>query len=97
MTFVPGDPVRVIDAWPEAAGPVHIRTPHYIRGASGVVTRRLGDFPNPEDLAFGRPAALTPLYHVQFDLLALWPPGEPGSNAPDTLLVEIFDHWLVAR
>ena len=27
-----------------------------------------GDFGNPEDLAFARPAAKLPLYHVRFDL-----------------------------
>ena len=37
-------------------GPVHIRTPHYVRGVMGEVVRHLGDFPNPEDLAFARPA-----------------------------------------
>ena len=55
--FAAGDTVRVKDAWPEARGPVHIRTPHYVRGVTGEVVRHLGDFANPEDLAFRRPAA----------------------------------------
>ncbi len=54
--FAAGETVRVKDQWPEAAGPVHIRTPHYMRGVVGEVVRHLGDFPNPEDLAFARPA-----------------------------------------
>ena len=48
-------------------GPCHIRTPHYLRGRSGTVVRHLGDFPNPEDLAFARPAPRLPLYHVAFE------------------------------
>ena len=53
--FAAGDRVRVKDDWPERRGPCHIRTPHYLRGRSGVVERPLGAFPNPEDLAFARP------------------------------------------
>ncbi len=85
-----GTAVRVKDDWPETHGPVHIRTPHYLRGKPGRVVRRLGAFPNPEDLAFGRPAARVPLYHVAFDATAIWP--EPRHR--DTLLVEVFEHWL---
>lgn len=90
MKFNPGDVVRVKDDWPETRGPCHIRTPHYVRGLSGKVVQYLGDFPNPEDLAFGRKAAHRPLYHVQFDREAIWktPPGD------DKVLVEIFGHWL---
>ena len=36
-------------------------------GTTGRVVRHLGDFRNPEDLAFARPAATLPLYHVAFD------------------------------
>jgi hypothetical protein len=88
--FAPGDIVRVKDAWPEAAGPAHIRTPYYIRGVAGEVVRHLGDFANPEDLAFRRPAERRPLYHVCFRKGAIW----PESHADDELLVEVFEHWL---
>ena len=54
--FAAGARVRVKDDWPETRGPVHIRTPHYLRGMRGTVVRGLGAFPNPEDLAFARPA-----------------------------------------
>ena len=84
-----GARVRVRDAWPELDGPAHIRTPHYPRGRTGTVFRHLGDFANPEDLAFNRPAAPLPLYHVGFGLEDLW--GEAGQ---DTLLVEIYGPWL---
>jgi nitrile hydratase len=88
--FANGDTVRVRDDWPETRGPVHIRTPYYVRGMQGTVVRHLGDFPNPEDLAFGRPADRRPLYHVRFQKGAIWPERKPD----DELLVEIFEHWL---
>jgi hypothetical protein len=88
--FAPGAHVRVKYDWPETRGPVHIRTPHYLRGMQGIVTRQLGAFPNPEDLAFARPAERRPLYHVVFDQTAVWQEGLAG----DELLVEIFEHWL---
>ena len=88
--YPPGASVRVRDDWPEARGPAHIRTPHYLRGKPGTVVRQLGAYPNPEDLAFARPAENKPLYHVSFLQDALWPDGRGG----DTLLVEIYEHWL---
>ncbi|MCX7933404.1 MAG: nitrile hydratase subunit beta [Rhodovarius sp.] len=90
--FAPGQRVRVRPVWPEALGRLHLRTPHYLRGRTGVIDRCLGRFPNPEDLAFRRPAAERDLYHVLFDQRAIWPEAAPG----DTLLVEIFEHWLEA-
>ena len=90
MMFEPGTSVRVKDDWPETRGRVHIRTPHYIRGMQGTVVRQLGAFPNPEDLAFARPAATRMLYHVRFDQPAVWEEGRAG----DELQVEIFEHWL---
>jgi nitrile hydratase len=88
--FAPGAPVLVRNDWPETRGPVHIRTPHYLRGRRGRIVRKLGAFPNPEDLAFGRPAATVPLYHVAFDPASVW----PDAQHRDELLVEIFEHWL---
>ena len=88
--FTAGATVRVKDDWPERRGPCHIRTPHYIRGRTGTVVRPLGSFPNPEDLAFARPAARVPLYHVAFPRREIWPEG----TGQDELVVEIFEHWL---
>ena len=51
--------------------------------------RRLGSFPNPEDLAFARPAAPRDLYHVSFDMRELWPEG-----GGDEVVVELYEHWL---
>jgi hypothetical protein len=90
--FPPGSNVRVKDDWPETRGPVHIRTPHYVRGMQGTVVRYLGSFRNPEDLAFARPAPPRALYHVRFDQPSVWQEGRSG----DELLVEIFEHWLEA-
>ena len=86
-----GAKVRVRDDWPEARGPCHIRTPHYLRGREGTVVRHLGQFANPEDLAFARPAAKLDLYHVAFRPATLWP--DAGG---DEVLVEVFGPWLEA-
>jgi nitrile hydratase len=82
--------VRVRNDWPEQRGPVHIRTPHYLRGLEGRVVRRLGEFPNPEDLAFARPAERRALYHVAFDPRSIWPDARGG----DEIVVELYEHWL---
>ena len=88
--FAPGARVRVRNDWPETRGPAHIRTPHYLRGMPGTVARTFAAYPNPEDLAFGRPALPRTLYHVAFDQPAVWQEGKAG----DELLVEIYEHWL---
>jgi nitrile hydratase subunit beta len=88
--FAPGARVRVKNDWPETRGPVHIRTPHYLRGMPGTVVRPLGRYPNPEQLAFARPAEDRRLYHVAFNQPAVWQEGQAG----DELLVEIYEHWL---
>lgn len=90
MSLLAGSCVRVDDRWPERHGPVHIRTPHYLRGHKGRIVRHLGDFADPEQLAFGRPAQRRALYHVAFDARGLWADAEPAE-----ILVEIFDHWLI--
>jgi nitrile hydratase len=90
VTLAAGTRVRVRPDWPETRGPCHIRTPHYLRGETGTVLRHLGDFPNPEDLAFARPAAVLPLYHVRFALPSLFAEGAAG----DEVVAEIFGPWL---
>jgi hypothetical protein len=88
--FAPGTRVRIRNDWPETRGPVHIRTPHYVRGAHGTIVRALGAFHNPEDLAFARPAPPRALYHVRFEQPPIWQHGQAG----DDVLVEIYEHWL---
>lgn len=90
MSFAPGARVRVKAARPERSVRIHLRTPHYLRGRVGTVLRPLGRFPNPEALAFNRPAEPRALYHVLFEQQPVWGEGERG----DELLVEIFEHWL---
>ena len=98
VAFAPGSRVRVRNDWPETRGPVHIRTPHYVRGALGTVVRSLGAFRNPEDLAFARPAPPRALYHVRFERAPIWHDGHAGDDGRDhpgdDLLVEIFEQWL---
>ncbi len=93
MRFQAGAPVMVRDDWPEARGPAHVRTPHYLRGRPGTIIRYMGRFADPERLAFGRPADLRALYHVAFDHAAVWDNGE----ADTTLMVELYEHWLEPR
>jgi Nitrile hydratase beta subunit, C-terminal len=87
--LVPGDRVRVRDDYP----PGHIRTPVYIRGREGVVTRALGVFANPEILALGRDGLpKKALYEVRFKQRDLWP--DYAGPASDTLDIDIYEHWL---
>lgn len=89
MSLEAGAAVRVRDDWPERDGPVHVRTPHYVRGRRGTVLRPLGAFPDPGDIAFARQPAIRRLYHVAFPLRDLWP-----DATGDELIVEIYEHWL---
>jgi len=89
--FQPGDKVRV-DAREQ---PGHVRTPHYVRGKTGVVERIVGSFPNPEQLAYGLPGLpYKVLYRVNFRQSDLWQDYE-GAN-DDSLEIEIYEHWLDA-
>lgn len=87
--FQPGDRVTVllVDV------PGHVRTPWYIRGRTGTVERCCGAFPNPEELAYGRPGLpAQPLYRVQFKQSEIWP--DYAGPAHDTIDIEIYQHWL---
>ena len=87
--FAPGDRVSVRRAWP----PGHVRTPAYIRGHVGVIERRIGAFPNPEELAFRRPGLPAPtLYRVRFRQAEVWP--DYAGPAGDTIEIEIYRTWL---
>ncbi len=87
--FVIGEQVRVRSARP----PGHVRTPYFVRGKRGVIESVLGAFANPEELAYGRDGLpKRALYRVRFRQSELWP-DYPGA-APDTAVVDIFEHWL---
>ncbi|MGE3245220.1 MAG: SH3-like domain-containing protein [Beijerinckiaceae bacterium] len=86
--YQPGQKVRVRDDYPIG----HIRTPVYIRGKSGNIEKYLGDFGNPETLAYSLPSVKRPLYKVRFEQASLWPAYKGGSK--DTLELDIYEHWL---
>lgn len=72
--------------------PGHVRTPAYLRGKTGVIERALGDFANPERLAYGHPGGAVALVRVRFTMAELW--GARAENPGDTLDAEVFAHWL---
>ena len=74
------------------APPGHVRTPWYLRGKIGVIERCLGEYPNPERLAYGLEAERRTLYRVRFKMGELW--GERAENPDDTLDAEIYHQWL---
>jgi nitrile hydratase subunit beta len=89
LLFRPGERVRV--GTRELTG--HYRTPVYLQGKRGVVLQHLGDFRNPEELAYHRPG-LPPLalYQVEFAFDEVWPHArEPGATR---IIADIYQHWL---
>ena len=87
--FAPGDRVAVR----RSEAPGHLRTPHYIRGRTGEVERVCGPYPNPEELAYGRPGLpARPLYRVRFRQADVWPDYAGAPN--DRVEIEIYEHWL---
>ncbi len=82
------DRVRVRAMMP----PGHVRTPAYLRGKTGIIERSLGDYPNPEQLAYRQRAEPRALYRVRFSMAEIW--GAAAENPDDTLDAEIFAHWL---
>jgi len=72
--------------------PGHVRAPAYLRGKTGEIERRVGEFSNPEQLAYGLVAQKKTLYRVRFTMAELW--GEAAENPEDTVDAEIYDHWL---
>jgi nitrile hydratase subunit beta len=89
--FKTGDRVCVRQAEPIG----HVRTPYYIRGKTGSIERLCGEFPNPEELAFGRSGLpKLPMYRVRFMQTEIWP--NYRGRASDSVDVEIYEHWLEA-
>jgi len=87
--FRVGDRVTVRAAYPLG----HVRTPHYIRGKSGVIERLCGAYPNPEELAYARPGLpKQPLYRVRFLQTDIW--SDYSGQGADVIEVEIYQHWL---
>jgi len=84
-----GEVVRIRDIG--KAG--HVRTPQYVRNKVGLIDSYVGLFENPEERAYGRIGCEPiPLYRVRLKQNDLWPDYQ-GSDR-DTLVLEIYDHWL---
>ena len=82
--------MRVIDSHP----PGHRRTPYYIRGKVGEIERVCGDFPNPEELAYGfNGLPKKTLYRVRFKQQDVW--SDYSGLTGDTVDVDIYEHWLL--
>ncbi|KAI96057.1 nitrile hydratase [Rhodomicrobium udaipurense JA643] len=86
--FGTGDTVHVR----RVIGPAYTRTPRYVMGAKGTISRPLGEFLNPDDIAYGRFTPKKMLYRVRFRQVDLWPDYKGPPN--DTLEIELFEHWL---
>ena len=88
-SFAPGDRVRIVDLG--KAG--HVRTPLYVRGRVGTIDHCCGTFENPEERAYGRIGRpRIPLYRVRLMQRELWPDYEGAEG--DSLILEIYHHWL---
>ena len=71
----------------------HYRTPAYIQGQRGVVVGLCGVYPNPESLAHGGDGLpAQPLYRIRLRQTDLWP--DYAGHPADTLLVDVYQHWL---
>uniref|UniRef100_A0A0G4FPF5 nitrile hydratase n=1 Tax=Chromera velia CCMP2878 TaxID=1169474 RepID=A0A0G4FPF5_9ALVE len=100
VPFKEGDRVRVKEEtyrcrWRKP----HLRTPGYLFGACGTVSRVLGEKDNSEALAFSVVGSLGKAqprkareYLVRFRQGDLWE--HYGGEAEDCVSVEIYEHWL---
>ncbi|OJI94053.1 nitrile hydratase [Planktotalea frisia] len=83
-----GAKVRIRSIMP----PGHVRAPAYVRGKTGDIERVIAPFKNPEQLAYGLPAAEQILYRVSFSAVELW--GDEAENPEDRIEAEIYAHWI---
>lgn len=87
--FAVGDKVRIRRADP----PGHVRAPWYLRGHAGQVCHIVGEFGDPEEMAYGRyDGKQLTLYRVRFRQTEIWQ--DYGGPAQDVLEVEFYDNWL---
>ena len=82
-----GDRVRVLRMHP----PEHHRCPRYLRGATGVVERVIGNDMVPGPRSDERET----VYTVEFDAVDLFGDGEPADGR-HTVLVDLFERYLEA-
>ena len=87
--FVIGDRVRVRES--HTSG--HCRTPAFIQGKTGEVRAVLGQFPNPEQRAYGGDGLpRRVLYQVRFKQVEIW--SAYRGPCQDSLCLDLFEHWL---
>lgn len=86
--FRVGDRVLVREDYPIG----HFRTPVYIRGKAGVVTRCFGAFGNAERLAYGFKGDMKNVYEVRFRQADVWPDYRGGRD--DALDIDLQENWL---
>ncbi len=92
--FATGDSVTVRRMFPLG----HIRTPRYIMGQTGVISRAVAEFPNPEELAYGRkglPKKM--LYRVRFRQGDIWPASGSGKAISGQTMPEMQATRLRSR
>ena len=88
-SYLVGDSVDVRIAYP----PGHIRAPFFIRGKSGTIDQVVGDYHNPEELAYGRKGTKKlMLYRVRFNQKNVW--SNYTGPSKDSLIVDIYENWL---
>lgn len=84
-----GDRVQIVDLGKTG----HVRTPLYVRGKIGTIDHCCGRFENPENRAYGRVGKeRIPLYRVRLRQRDLWPNYSGADH--DSVVLEIYDHWL---
>ncbi len=86
--FRTGDFVIVRDDYP----PGHVRTPVYVRGKRGRIVRKLGEFENPELIAYRLKGPRKALFAVRFAQTDLWP--DYRGPRGDTVDLDLYEHWL---
>jgi nitrile hydratase subunit beta len=89
MTFERGARVRVSTRPHDG----HHRTPGYLKGKAGVVERVQPAHTDPETRAYGGDGLpQRNVYLVGFAQSEVWP--SYGGADGDTLLADVFEHWL---
>ena len=71
----------------------HCRTPHFVQGKTGVIAAVFGQFPNPEQRAYGgNGLPFKVLYQVRFEQVDLW--DNYAGPKQDSLHIDVFENWL---
>ena len=84
----PGMRVRVREDYPNG----HFRTPVYVRGKIGTITKKLGAWTNPELAAYGLKGPKKQHYEVRFRQTDIWPDYHGGDC--DSVDIDLMEHWL---